>query len=81
SGFYKGQSCGFQGGYIPFAKTRAERLAKNDPRLSLEERYGTHEHYVEIVKAAAAKLVAERFLLPADAERLIHEAEASDILK
>jgi hypothetical protein len=81
SGFYKGQGCGFQGGYIPFAKTKAERLAAHDPRPSLEERYGTHDRYVEIVKAAAEKLVAERYLLAADAERIIREATAGNILR
>ena len=39
NGFYKGQACAFTGGFIPFAKTKAERIANNDPRPSLEERY------------------------------------------
>ncbi len=81
SGYLKGRACGFAGGYIPFARTKAERLASGDPRLSLEERYGTHERYVEQVRAAAAKLVKERFLLPQDAGRLIREAEESAVLK
>jgi hypothetical protein len=80
-GFYKGTECGFAGGYVPFAKTKAEREAAGDPRPSLEERYGTHQHYVELVRAAASRLVRDRFLLPADSERLIAEAEASDVLK
>jgi hypothetical protein len=79
SGFFAGQGCGFQGGWIPFAKTRAERLANNDPRLSLEERYGTLENYVAIVKRAADQAVRDRFLLADDAERILREAEASDI--
>lgn len=80
-GFEAGQGCGFQGGYIPFAVTKAERLANKDPRPSLEERYGTHDNFVAKVKAAAEKLVGERYLLPADASRLISQAEASDILR
>ena len=36
SGFFKGRGCGFVGGYVPFAKTRAERERTNDPRLSLK---------------------------------------------
>jgi hypothetical protein len=32
---------------------RAERLANGDPRLSLEERYGSHNAYVLAVKNAA----------------------------
>src|SRR5205814_393867 len=42
SGFHAGQVCNYVGGMIPFAHTRAERLANGDPRLSLEERYGSH---------------------------------------
>lgn len=79
-GFFAGQWCGLNGGYIPFAKTKAEREASGDPRLSLEERYGTHERYVELVKAAADRAVAERFLLPQDAKRLVREAAASAVL-
>ena len=51
SGFFKGQICGFQGGYVPFAATRAERQASGDPRPSLEERYGTQDGYVCTVQA------------------------------
>jgi hypothetical protein len=80
-GLFGEQLCTRQGSYIPFARTRAERLAIGDPRLSLEERYGTHEGYVAAVRAAAARLVAQRFLLPEDAARLISEAEASDVLR
>jgi hypothetical protein len=81
SGYYKGRACGFAGGLIPFAKTKEQRLASGDPRPSLEERYGTHERYVERVREAAKRLVQQRFLLPDDAERLIREAEASEVLR
>jgi hypothetical protein len=80
-GFDKGRICTLNGGYIPFAKTKSERLGAGDPRPSLEERYGTHEAYVARVKEAAGKAVAERFLLPEDANRLIAQAESSDVLK
>ncbi|HTS67203.1 MAG TPA: alpha/beta hydrolase domain-containing protein [Candidatus Acidoferrales bacterium] len=80
SGFDKGKICLLNGSFIPFAKTSAERAASGDPRPSLEERYGSHSGYVEIVKAAAAKAVAERFLLREDADRLIAEAAASSVL-
>ncbi len=79
-GFHAGQICGYEGGMIPFAKTRAERLATGDPRLSLEERYGNHEGYVAAVRAAATHAMAEGFLLPEDADALIAEAEASNVL-
>lgn len=79
-GFHKGKICNYAGGMMPFAKTRAERLANGDPRLSLEERYKTHEGYVEAVKAAAAKAVVQGFLLPVDADALVAQAAASNVL-
>jgi len=81
SGFYKDRVCGFAGGFIPFAKTRAERLATGDPRLSLEERYKDHAGYVLAVKKAVESLLAQRFLLPEDAARLIQQAENSNVLR
>ena len=80
-GFRKGQFCGLSGGYVPFAKTANDRKLGHDPRPSLEERYGTHEAYLARVKAAADKSVKERFLLPDDAEKIINDAERSDVLR
>jgi hypothetical protein len=80
TGFNQGKICGLNGGYIPFARTKAERMAANDPRPSLEERYGTHDKYVALVKAAAAKAVADRFLFQEDADKLVAQAAASDVL-
>lgn len=80
TGFNRGKVCNYQGGWIPFAKTKAERLANGDPRLSLEERYGTHDNYVAVVRAAAARIVAQGFLLQADADALIAAAAASNVL-
>jgi hypothetical protein len=79
-GFFKGQLCEFTGGFIPFAKTKADRLASGDPRPSLEERYRDHEGYVAAVRAAADKAVQQRFLLREDADRLIQQATASNVL-
>jgi len=81
SGYLKGRGCGFSGGMIPFARTKAEREALSDPRPSLEERYGTHENYVAQVKAAAQSLVQQRFLVQEDADRLVLEADASGVLR
>lgn len=81
SGYFKGRACGFSGGFIPFARTKEQRLAAGDPRASLEERYGTHERYVEKVREAARRMVQQRFLLPDDAERMVREAEASAVLR
>lgn len=69
------------GQHIPFANTKEERLASGDPRLSLEERYGNHENYVEAVAKAARQLEAEGFLLPEDVRAYIAEADASCVLR
>jgi hypothetical protein len=66
---------------VPFAKTKAERVASGDSRLSLEERYKDHAGYVAAVRAAAANAVAKGFLLQADADALIVQAEASAVLR
>ncbi|HEU0201357.1 MAG TPA: alpha/beta hydrolase domain-containing protein [Burkholderiaceae bacterium] len=79
-GFYAGQICDFTGGYVPFARTKTERLASGDPRPSLEERYGSQEGYDCVVARAAGEAVAERFLLQADADGLIAQAAAANIL-
>jgi hypothetical protein len=81
SGMYAGQLCGPPfgtspiGGFIPFAKTKAERTASGDPRLSLEERYVDHAGYVRSVKAAADKLVSDGYLLADDAATMVTQAE------
>ncbi len=62
------------GSLIPFARTRAEREAADDPRPSLEERYAGREAYAAAVEAAAAALVADRLLLPADAAAFVAAA-------
>jgi hypothetical protein len=71
--------CNLQGSFIPFAATKAERLATGDPRLSIEERYPSREVYLASFKKAAADLVAQRFLLPDDADSLVKAAEAEGI--
>ncbi|HEX9898292.1 MAG TPA: alpha/beta hydrolase domain-containing protein, partial [Candidatus Methylomirabilis sp.] len=53
AGFSEGDLCDLTGMYLPFAKTKAERLANGDPRKSLEERYKTHDKYVKQVGKAA----------------------------
>jgi hypothetical protein len=80
-GFAADELCGPIGLYIPFARSQAERRSAGDPRRSLEERYGDHLGYVSAVRVAAHRLVTERLLLREDAQRLIQEADASDVLR
>lgn len=77
----EGELCDRQGSYLPFAGTPAERQATGDSRLSLAERYGSQEAYVKQVEAAAQALVAERLLLPADADRYVAEARCLDLFR
>lgn len=58
------------GGYVPLARTADERRRAGDPRLSLEERYGTFDEYRRRHAAAARALVAGRYLLEEDLPRL-----------
>jgi len=73
--------CGLTGSYFPFATTKAQRMADGDPRLSLQELYGSHSGFVNAVKTAARELVDERFLLKVDADADISAAEASNVLQ
>jgi len=79
--FHAGQICNYVGGMIPFARTKAEREAAGDARLSQQERYGDHAGYVAAVKKASARAMAEGFLLEPDAQALIRAAEASQVLR
>ncbi len=67
AGFSQGDACDLTGGYVPFAVTKAQRQAKGDPRLSLEERYGSKANYVTAVTAAVNGLVSQRLMLASDA--------------
>jgi hypothetical protein len=76
-GYMEDRSCYLNGSFIPFARTKAER--GDDPRVSLEERYGSKDRYVQLVQAAAKRMQQEGLLLPEDAERLVNEARAQDL--
>jgi hypothetical protein len=79
--FPEGELCDRDGTYVPFAATRAERESRNDPRLSLEERYGDHAAYVRRVEQAVKKLVGERLLLAEDGELFIAKAKSEETAK
>ena len=60
--------CEGSGQYIPFAATKAERVAAGDPRLSVEERYPSFAKYRRGVVNALDEMVRNRFLLCEDAK-------------
>jgi Alpha/beta hydrolase domain len=74
SGFNKGRLCAFTGGFVPFAKTTAERIANGDPRPSLEERYPSLAAFSAAATSVVNQLVAQRYLLPADGARELSKA-------
>jgi hypothetical protein len=63
------------GSYIPFWRTKSERLQNGDPRLSIQERYGTYDKYWEQYVKAGRRLVQQRYLLEEDARRLVDALE------
>jgi hypothetical protein len=65
-----GMLASLMGSYIPFAKTRAERMKSGDPRESIEERYGDFAAYRKRFADTCNDLVGRRYLLREDAERL-----------
>jgi Alpha/beta hydrolase domain len=74
AGFGLNDGCEGEGQKIVFAQTRAERLAVGDPRLSLEERYGTVGNYYFAVSVFAKQLIAQGFLLLDDAVAISNQA-------
>jgi hypothetical protein len=62
------------GSFIPFARTKAEREKSGDPRLSLEERYGTKDAFLQKVDQAAQSLVRDRLLLASDVAKVTARA-------
>ena len=74
--------CRLAGSYRPFALSKQERLQRNDPRLSLEERYpGGLNQYVQQVRQVSDQLVAQRHLLPADAAVIVNAAADEALFK
>jgi hypothetical protein len=70
-----------QGAVVPFALTEAARNEVHDPRPSIEVRYKDNDAYVEAVRKEAARAVAERLLLPEDAERSVEAARKGTLAK
>jgi hypothetical protein len=66
----------FDGSFLPFARTEAERQASGDPRPSLEERYPSRDAFMSKLRAAAQREVAAGFLLPEDVDRAVNENAA-----
>jgi hypothetical protein len=64
------------GSYIPFPVTRRAREATQDPRFSIEERYGSRTRYQALVTDRASALVGEGYLLSDDLSTVVDRALA-----
>ncbi len=64
------------GSFIPFARTKDERLKQKDPRRSIGERYRSQQGYLERISWAAQKLSEEGYLLEVDVPKLVEIAAA-----
>jgi hypothetical protein len=74
---------GAAGHFIPllgathvFPRTAAERQARNDPRASIEERYGNRDGYLALARRAADELVAQGYLLAEEVDHVLAQAAA-----
>jgi hypothetical protein len=83
SGVWANDGCESSGQYIPFAKTKTERLASGDPRPSVEERYQSFGQYRSAVVNAVDDLVKNRLMIcedtTAEVKRLIDAGFAAGV--
>ena len=80
AGFAEGDQFWNMGSFVPFARTKAERIAGGDPRPSIEERYGTHVEYIGAVARVCVRRVQEELMLQEDADRFIELARSRNPL-
>jgi Alpha/beta hydrolase domain len=72
AGIWKNDGCEASGQYIPFAATKAARLAAQDPRPSVEERYASFDDYRNKVVKAVDDLVRDRFVICDDTQDMVN---------
>lgn len=80
AGYAEGELMMTNGCLKAFARTKAEREKKGDPRLSIEERYPTHQAYVDIVKRTVDGFIKEGLMLPEDGECYVEAARRKNPL-
>jgi hypothetical protein len=64
------------GATLVLPRTKAAREASGDPRRAVEERYASKDDYLAQVRAAAEDLVAQRYMLEEDVDRVVSVAAA-----
>lgn len=71
-----GDLMSMMGSTLPFARTRAERERRGDPRPSIAERYPSRDAYLQRVREAVHRLVKARALLEEDIPAVVDRAGA-----
>jgi len=61
----------FEGSYLPFPRTAADRIRTGDPRLSIAERYASREDYLARYTRALDGLISQRWILAEDRAAMI----------
>jgi predicted nucleic acid-binding protein len=83
SGPQADDGCESSGQYIPFAKTKADRIAAGDPRPSVEERYASFGQYRSAVVNAVDDMIKNRLMVcsdtTAEVKRLIDAGIAAGV--
>jgi hypothetical protein len=79
-GFGEGEQWMNTGSFVAFARTKAEREASGDTRLSIEERYESHEAYIAAVKQVCDARLSEGLMIQEDADRFNASAEKNNPL-
>ena len=69
------QRVSFEGSYLPFPKTTADRQKTGDPRKSVAERYTSKQDYFAQYSKAIDDLVKQRWILPEDRDALRERGE------
>jgi hypothetical protein len=61
----------FEGSYLPFPRTAADRTRTGDPRVSIAERYASREDYLSRYTRALDELIGQRWILAEDRAAMI----------
>ena len=65
------QRVSFEGSYLPFPKTAADREKSGDPRKSIAERYSSRDDYLARFTRVLDRLIQQRWILPEDRAALL----------
>ncbi len=80
AGFAEGELMMTNGCIKAFPRSKVEREKMDDPRLSIEERYPSHQAYIDKVKQAVDALVKVGLLLEEDGECYVEAARRKNPL-